>query len=110
MHNRRRSERISTNFPIIYVVPNVSGQIETQGLGIALDISMDGMMFESNEPIEATELYIRASSNDGDSMKVEGILVYSMPHSNGKYRSGISFKGASDQVSNFVDEVLSRPL
>ncbi len=75
-----------------------------------MDVSLDGMMFESNEPIEATKLYIRASCNDGSSVKIEGILVYSMPYSNGKYRSGISFKGASDQISDFVTEVLSRPL
>ena len=110
MQNRRKSNRISTNFPIIYVVPNLNGRVETQGLGVVLDISTDGIMFESNEPIEATNLYIRASGSDGSPMKIEGTLVYSMPYFNGKYRSGISFKGSSDQVSNFVNEVLSSPI
>ena len=107
MQNRRKSDRISTNFPIIYVVLNSSGKVETQGMGVALDISSDGMMFESDEPIEATNLFMRASSGDGNSMKIEATLVYSMPYSNSKYRSGISFKGSSDQVSDFVDGVLT---
>ena len=109
MLNRRKAKREPISYPIIYMVSDSNGQAVTQGLGIALDISMDGMMFESNEPIEETKLYIRASSHDGGSMKVMGILVYSMPYSDGKYRSGIRFKGAADQVSYFVTELLSRP-
>jgi len=103
MNERRKSERIEINYPIIYVVSDSNGQIETQGIGFALDISTDGMMFESNEPVDATTLSIHASYNDGRTLKVDAFLIYSMPHADGKYRSGIRFSGASDQISNFVD-------
>lgn len=102
MNERRKSERIAISYPVIYVANDANGQIETQGIGFALDISMDGMMFESNEPVEAIQLSIHASYNDGDTLKVDAFLVYSMPHADGKYRSGIRFSGAPDQISNFV--------
>ena len=103
MNERRKSDRIAISYPVIYVVNDAKGQIETQGIGFALDVSMDGMMFESNEPVEATTLSIHASYNDGDTLKVDAFLVYSMPHADGKYRSGIRFSGAPDQISNFVN-------
>ena len=110
MNERRKNNRIPINHPIIYVASNPNGQVETQGIGLALDISKDGMMFESNEPIEATELSIHASHNKGEAMKVEAFLVYSMPHSDGKYRSGIRFDGSPDQIAYFVAEMCKNSL
>ncbi len=101
MNERRQYERFSISYPIIYVVVNDSGQVETQGIGLALDISMDGMMFESSEPIEATQLSIHASRTDGGTLKVDALLVYSMPHVQGKYRSGIRFTGDPDPIARF---------
>jgi hypothetical protein len=86
-----------------------SGEVEAQGIGEALDISKDGMMIESDEPIEATKLFIHASRNNGGSIKVEGFLVYSMPYSNGKYRSGLRFTGPSEQVTSFLTELENHP-
>lgn len=105
MNERRKSDRIAINYPVIYVASNSNGQIETQGIGLALDISMDGLMFESNEPVEGTLLSIHASYNDGAAMKVDGVLVYSMPHTDGKYRSGIRFSSAPDQILNFFKQM-----
>lgn len=110
MNERRKADRLPISQPIIYVISNSRGQIETQGIGLALDISEDGMMFESSEPIDAAELAIHTSCDDGVTMKIEGFLIYSMPHAEGKYRSGIRFSDDPDRVSGFVAELGRRPL
>jgi hypothetical protein len=109
MNERRKSERAAINRPIIYMVTDSNGQADTQGIGLALDISDDGMMFESTEPIEAAMLSIQASINSGGTMTVEGFLVYTMPYSDGKYRSGLRFNGPPDQISSFVAEMRNTP-
>ena len=105
MNERRKSERFAIDYPIIYVASNSDGHIETQGIGLALDISRDGMMLESNEPVDGTDVAVHASFNNGDTMKVNGFLVYSMPYSDGKYRSGIRFCGEPGNVSSFVSKI-----
>lgn len=102
---RRKNQRISINHPIYYTGKNSKGKVEEQGVGLALDISADGMMLESPEPIDATDISIHASINKAVTIKVEGLLVYSMPHAEGKYRSGIRFKGDPDQVASFVNQM-----
>lgn len=102
MNERRLKTRTSINHPVIYVIGNSKGQVETQGVGLALDISEDGMMLESDSPIEATTLTIRASCENSETFGVEAVLVYSMPHFDGKYRSGIRFVGRPDDISQFV--------
>jgi hypothetical protein len=105
MQERRKSHRISINHPIYYTGKNSKGKVEEQGVAVALDISADGMMVESPEPIDATDISIHASINNRDTIKVEGLLVYSMPHADGKYRSGIRFKGDPDQVASFFNRM-----
>ena len=109
MVERRDTQRIQISCPIVYWVPNSNNEIEAQGTGLALDISIDGMMFESNEQIKATKLFIRTSSNNGGAIKVEGYIVYSIPYFNGKYRSGFRFMEPHKQVSTFVDELKRTP-
>jgi hypothetical protein len=110
MPERRKNTRISINYPVYYVGMNSNGKVDAQGVGLALDISIDGMMFESDEPVDAMKLSIHASSSSGDTIKADGFLVYSMPHSEGKYRSALRFTGPPDQISHFVSELCKRPI
>lgn len=102
MNERRRKDRTSVSHPVIYIINNSKGQVETQGVGLALDVSDDGMMFESDSPIEAATLSIRASCENSETLRIEAALVYSMPHFDGRYRSGIRFVGRPDDISYFV--------
>ena len=105
MNERRKNKRTPINYPVIYMAIDSNGKVDTQGIGLALDISIDGMMFESDEAIDATKLSIHASSSNGARLKVDGDLIYSMPSAEGKYRSAIRFEGLPDQISLFVAEL-----
>ncbi len=105
MNERRENNRTSINHPVIYMISDTGGQVDGQGVGVALDVSDDGMMFESENPIEATTLFIRASCDDTAPLKIEAALVYSMPHKDGKYRSGIRFVGRQAEIEYFVNNL-----
>ena len=102
---RRNNNRISINHPIFYTGKNSKRKSEEQGVGLALDISVDGMMFESNEPIYSTKISISALINKCYTVKVEGFLIYSMPYAEGKFRTAIRFTGEPDQNSSFFKQM-----
>ena len=110
MNERRRKDRASISRPVIYVISNSKGQVETQGVGLALDVSDDGMMFESDSPIDATKLSIRASCENSETLRIEATLVYSMPHFDGRYRAGIRFVGRPEDISYFVGRLKKAPI
>lgn len=72
---RRKNTRIAINHPVFYVGMDSSGNVETQGMGLAMDISVEGMMFESEEPIDATMLTIHATIAGGLTIRADGLLV-----------------------------------
>ena len=109
MKERRDNNRISINHPIFYIGKDSNGKSKEQGVSLALDISSDGMMFESNEPIDSTKISISASINKGDTVWVEGLLVYSMPYAEGKFRTAIRFTGEPDQISSFFNQMCNDP-
>lgn len=102
MNERRKNDRIPIQHPIIYGVANSKGQVDVQGIGMALDVNSDGMMFASDDPVDASTVAIHASDQNGKKMKIDGFLVYSMPHADGKYRSGVRFDENAANVSQFV--------
>jgi hypothetical protein len=109
LKERRKHRRIAINRPIFYTGKNYKGKVEEQGAGLALDISVEGMMFESNAPIDATHISIRAAIDNGDTAEVEGMLIYSMLYAEGKYRAAIRFSGEPDQVSFFFNQMCNAP-
>lgn len=109
MKERRENNRISINHPILYAGRDSIGKSKEQGVGLALDISVDGMMFESNEPIYSKNISISASINKGDTVWVEGLMVYFMPYAEGKYRTAIRFTGEPDQISSFFNQMCNDP-
>ena len=95
---------------MFYVGLNSDGNIEAQGAGVAMDISTDGMMFESDDPIDVMQIVIQAASNNEEMMKVKGFLIYSMPFAEGRFRCALQFKDAPDRIARFVEALVGHAL
>ena len=106
---RRSDERKRISRPVVYAGTDGSAGNDAQGVGLALDISPSGMMLESDAPIDARNIRVRATTRGGASVEVDGVLIYSMPYSSGRYRTGLKFAGPDEQVSTFVAE-LGKPV
>lgn len=105
MAEQRKHERTLINRSIVYVGMNHLGQVEVQGVGRALDLSSNGMMFETTDPIYVEKLSIRTSTDEGRNLEVGAQLIYTMPHSPGVYRTGIQFTGGAEKIALFVSEM-----
>jgi hypothetical protein len=105
MIEQRKVKRTTIDRPVIYIGIGAGDKIECQGIGRALDISPNGMMMESTEPVYADKLRIRFSTEAGESLEVGGQLIYSMPHSPGTYRIGLMFTGMSKRIADFIAQM-----
>lgn len=108
MSEQRKNQRIQINRSVVYIGMNYKDQVETQGVGRALDLSPKGMMIESTEPIYVDKLSIRTSNDKGDSIEVGATVIYSMPHSPGTYRTGVQFSGPAEKAAQFTAEMLKK--
>ena len=106
MIEQRAHSRMQIRRSIVYIGINHKDQVEVQGVGLALDISQKGMMLESSEPIHVNKLYIRSSTDEGDSLEASTQVIYSMLNSPGKYRTGVQFTGVDEKIAHFVAEMM----
>ena len=110
MKERRKSDRVRIKRPVFYTGTNTDDTMDAHGAGVAMDISADGMMFESDNPIDAMKILIQAASNSGEAIKVKGFLIYSRPDAERKYRCAIKFNDAPDRIARFIDALVGRAL
>jgi len=108
MAEQREYLRTQINHSIVFVGMNNDGQVEIQGIGRALDLIPNGIMFESTEPIYVKKMSIRASTDKGDSIEISGKVVYSMPHSPGTYRTGVQFTSIAEKTARFAAEMMKQ--
>jgi hypothetical protein len=99
---RRLHKRMHVNHPMVYIAMDEKGIIREQGVGLAMDVSANGLMLETKEPIREKKLSLRLSIPGDESIAVDGLLVYSMPYRPETYRSGISFDSPGEALSDFM--------
>ena len=109
MDGKRLQERTRLNRPVAYLEIDPEGQVGRVRVGCALNISMSGLMIESDEPVDATQLKIITLAHDGRSIRADAQLIYAIPYFSKNYRSGFMFTGQDDQVATFVSEMTNHP-
>lgn len=83
-----------------------TGNLASQGLGKALDISKGGILLETPYPIESKLLSLMAVDLKDNLLEIKGRLIHSKKTSTGMYLSGIAFFGSDEQVADFVTKLV----
>jgi len=71
-------------------------------MGVALDISKKGMLLETGVPIHASTIKVMVPVKGKDVMEVMGNIIYSIPMPDNRYRTGIIFHEAVDDLAGLV--------
>jgi hypothetical protein len=71
-------------------------------LGIALDVSKGGILFETPCFVESGPIVLTAIDWEKNLVEVNGKLIYSVKESTEMYRCGIEFVGINEQVTDFT--------
>jgi len=102
MIERRKQSRTSIHCRVFFQCSDAPDKEVSQDIGIALDISDKGMLLESNAPIHASTIKVIVPVKEKDAVEVMGNVIYSIPTSDERYRTGIVFHEPGDDMARLV--------
>ena len=75
-------------------------------MGVVLDISQNGLLIESLQEIESTNLSIMASTQKNSLIKIKGKVANCRKAQSGRFRTGIILQGTHEENVRFVKELI----
>ena len=97
MTNQRKHPRVNVRVLASFDCYNEDGELFNQKIGVILDISIGGMLIETDETIEANYVEIVFVNHEHELMSIVGSIVHSKISENGKAKTGICFHGADSE-------------
>jgi len=75
-------------------------------MGIILDISQNGLLMESLQEVESTNLSLIATTQKNKLIKISGTVVHCRKDKSGKFLTGIMLQGTHEENIHFVKELI----
>ena len=95
---KRKATRIETSNTVEYTIFDDERQTLDKGEGITVNLSQSGLLLKTTNALSGVFVMLMTIDLDGNSIEVEGRLVYSVQDpAGGDYLSGIEFIGPKDQ-------------
>ncbi len=100
--DRRKFPRIKVCNPVAYDCLDKDGVLCEPNMGIALDISQNGILLETAQMIQQKNIYLVFVDLEDNMTRIIGRVVFSVKNKDGNYKSGINFQGESDENIAFA--------
>ena len=97
MNDKRKYPRINIRVLASFEFYNEDGELFDRKLGAILDISLGGMLIETDEIIKANYVEILFVNYKNKLMSIVGSIVHSRKSENGKAKTGLCFHGAESE-------------
>jgi len=104
--DRRKFPRIKICNPISYDSMDPDGVLLDQNMGIALDISQNGILLETAEMIQSKYIYLIFADLDNNLIRITGRVAFSVKNKNGNFKSGINFNGDPAENIKFAKKLV----
>ena len=104
--DRRKFPRIKVCNPVAYDCRDKNGILVDQNMGIALDISQNGILLETAQMIQQKNIYLVFVDLEENMTRIIGRVVFSVKNKDGNYKSGINFQGNSDENIAFATKLI----
>ena len=95
--NRRKYPRIKICNPISYDCVDQKGNLLDQNMGIALDVSQNGILLETPQKIESKTISLLFVDLDNELIEIPATVVFSIMKKDMKFKSGINFQGSREE-------------
>jgi hypothetical protein len=106
MDNKRKSPRTSVYVLASYDCYNDDGELFAQKLGVILDVSMGGMLIETDDIIEANHVKIVFINHENKVLSTVGSVVHSRKADDGKVKTGLCFHGSDTENIKIVTNLI----
>ncbi len=104
--DRRKFPRIKVCNPVAYDCLDKDGVLCEQNMGIALDISQNGILLETAQMIREKNIYLLFVDLEDNMTRIIGRVVFSVKNKDGNFKSGINFQGESDENIAFATKLI----
>ena len=98
----RKSPRVKTRNLVSYFSFDKDGKLTSEGMGIVLDISEDGILIETPNNIKLGLLVMAVTDKMNNLIEIKGEIIRIRRKPNGMFFIGIKFIGVEERVSQFV--------
>ena len=95
--NKRKYPRVNIYILASFDCFDEDGELFDQKLGVILDISLGGMLIETDDIVKANYVEIVFVNYEHKLMSIVGSIVHSKKSENGKAKTGICFHGADSE-------------
>jgi hypothetical protein len=104
--DRRKFPRIKVCNPIAYDSLDKNVVLVDQNMGIALDISQNGILLETAQMIQQKNIYLLFVDLEDKMIRIVGRVVFSVKNKDGNFKSGINFQGNVDENVAFAKKLI----
>jgi c-di-GMP-binding flagellar brake protein YcgR len=104
--DRRKFPRVKIFNPISYDCVDKDGNLIDQSMGIALDISQNGILLETPHILESKYIYLLFVDMDNELKRITGRVIFSVKKKDGKFKTGINFQGAHEENIQFAKKIV----
>ena len=94
MNDKRKNPRINIQVLASLDCYDEDGELIDKKLGIILDVSLGGMLIETNAILKANYVEVVFVNYENKLMSITGSIVHSRESENGKAKTGFCFHGA----------------
>ena len=94
---KRKYPRVNIHILASFDCYDEDGELFDQKLGVILDISLGGMLIETDDIVKANYVKIVFVNYEQKLMSIVGSIVHSKKSENGKAKTGICFHGADSE-------------
>ena len=106
MQNQRKYPRINVYVPVSYDCYDDEGEIFERKIGVALDVSLGGILIESYDIVDANYVKVVFVNNDNKLLSIVGSVVHSTKIEKGKARTGFCFHGKDSESIEFITNLI----
>ena len=104
--DRRKFPRIKICNPISYDSVNRNGILLDQNMGVALDISQNGILLETAQVIQSKYIYLIFVDLENNLIRIAARVIFSVKNKSGNFKSGINFQGSPEENIAFAKKLV----
>jgi len=104
--NRRKFPRVEIHVPVNYAQLDSKGKMESECIGVALDVSLGGILLKSFDFVTSEHICISFIDISDKVAQIQCKMAYSRKTDNGMVHTGLSFQGLETEKSDFVAKMI----
>jgi c-di-GMP-binding flagellar brake protein YcgR len=104
--NRRQFPRVKIHVPVSYLQLDSKGKIESELIGVTLDVSLGGLLLKSFDFVTSEYISISFIDLSDQVAEIKCKMAYSRKTETGMVHTGLTFQGSENEKSDFVAKMI----